>query len=636
MTHFLEAIIIEGREGKQRRLGFRPGVNIITGGGSKGKSTVLHIIAYCLGATRCDIPVGKVRDYASWYFLVLNAGKGRALIGRKAPAIGAKVSDEAYFDQGSDPTVPRPVFSNHSVWSACRSLGELIGLPRGEFRLQDNSIYEDLDVVHGSLEMQDVLPLLLQPQDVIATSRLFASFTERPAKDRTEMMKIALGIVSPNFLHLRAQRDKLTKRKRAFEREEKVQKEIYQKAMSNLGHIWQQAIFAGVVVSRPLTSPDQVRTEVENLKTVSTVEVSLSATDKALLAELDSRSQTLRREMRQISRDLHQIDRLKQVAREAELSLHAESSRMRVVDLLGVPMQTDVVCPLCGSGFGENAVSVLAEMQTELDAELAFTASIPPRLDTAESTLQDKAVRIRKDLREVERRLDDLRKQEPALTLTQERVERERKIGSLETALGAMTTAPGRHSGLDAVDAELNEVENKLQSLPEEREALNVARALSSRMTSVAREFEKMNLNDGFLKFDDTFSTIEREQGGKRELLDILGGAEIYVMHHIAAFLGMHEYLSEPETKSFVPRFLVFDQPSQAYFPAESDQNRTDMVAVRAIYDLIFRFVARLENRIQIIVLDHADFSGEDEQFDDVRINWHGNDGLINDDADGP
>lgn len=634
MTHFLEAIIIEGREGKRRRLGFRPGINIISGVGSKGKSTVLHIIAYCLGATRCDIPVGKVREFASWYFLSLNIGKGCALIGRRAPGAGAQVSDEAYFVYAAAPTVPRPMHSNHSIGSACRSLAEVLGLPRGEFRLQDKSVYDDLDIARGNLELRDLLPLLLQPQDVIATRRLFASFTDRSAKDRTEMMKIALGIVNPNLLQLRAQQDSLTKRKRVFEREEKLRREEYQKALSNVQHIWQQAIFAGVVNSKPLTSTEQARAEVNSLKEMSSLELATAAgaADNKVLTDLDAKSQTLRRELRHVVRDLQQIGRTKQAARDAERSLRTESSRLRVVDLLGVPMETDIACPLCGSSVGENAAATLAEMQTELDAELTFTASIPPNLDAAESKLQDAAARIRTELREIERTLDNLRKQEPALTLTQDRIERERKIGSLETSLDAVPAAPGRHPGLDAVDAELNEVGSKLQALPAERQALDVAQALSARMTAMAREFERMHIGEGRLSFDATLSTIELEQNGKKEPLYILGGAEIHVMFHLAAFLGLHEYLSDPETNSFVPRLLVLDQPSQAYFPAESDKKGTDIDAVRSIYDLIFRFTERVENRVQIIALDHADFSDDDARFRSVRVDWHGADGLMNDD----
>jgi hypothetical protein len=631
MKQFLQAIVIEGRQGKQRRLEFRPGVNIITGSGSKGKSTVLHIIAYCLGADRCDIPLGKTRDYASWYFLVLNVGKGRVVIGRKAPAVGADLSDQAYYAYGSTPLVPEPAYSNHSIRSACHLLGEVIGLPRGEFRLQDESVYDELDVARQNIEMSDVLPLLLQRQDVIATRRLWASFTDRSAKDRPEIMRIALGIVDPNLLQLRAQQNKLAKRKRAFEADERQQRSEHQKSRGNLELIWQQAVLAGVVPPHPLGAVDQARAAVEALKSASDVELakSLSAVDNKPLLDLDAKSGELRRELRRIHRDLQQIYRLRKFAREATAALQVESSRMRVVDVLGTQPHGGIACPLCGSGVGESTTAVLAEMQTELDAELEFTASIPPNLDDAESSLQKDHTRIRGELGTIERSLDALRKQEPALTFTKDRLDRERQIGALEGALRIMAPAPRRHPGRDAIEAEARDVEEKLASLRSVREAPDVMRLLSSNMTSIAREFNKINLGDGSLSFDANLSTLVREQGSRKEPLPILGGAEIHVMYHVAAFLGFHAYLSSPEARSFVPRFVVFDQPSQAYFPAESDQEGPDMEAVRSIYELIFRYSARVGERVQIIALDHADFSQNDEQFRAARLDWHGSDGLI-------
>lgn len=37
-------------------------VNIITGGSQTGKSAIIPIIDYCLGAGDCTIPVGVIRD----------------------------------------------------------------------------------------------------------------------------------------------------------------------------------------------------------------------------------------------------------------------------------------------------------------------------------------------------------------------------------------------------------------------------------------------------------------------------------------------------------------------------------------------------------------------------------------------
>ncbi|KYG10181.1 hypothetical protein BE21_13550 [Sorangium cellulosum] len=104
-------------------------------------------------------------------------------------------------------------------------------------------------------------------------------------------------------------------------------------------------------------------------------------------------------------------------------------------------------------------------------------------------------------------------------------------------------------------------------------------------------------------------------------------------MYHLCALLGLHWHLKD--TNSFVPRLVVFDQPSQAYFPSDGDQKGTDWDAVRSIYEMLFRFVMDTENQIQVLALDHADFSRQDDRFRAaVRANWHGYDGLIRDTPD--
>ena len=64
-----------------------------------------------------------------------------------------------------------------------------------------------------------------------------------------------------------------------------------------------------------------------------------------------------------------------------------------------------------------------------------------------------------------------------------------------------------------------------------------------------------------------------------------------------------------------VPGFLVYDQPSQVYFPRgfEADTRplagRTrdeDIDAVRSVFETIGAEVLKAEGRLQAIVLDHA------------------------------
>ena len=187
--------------------------------------------------------------------------------------------------------------------------------------------------------------------------------------------------------------------------------------------------------------------------------------------------------------------------------------------------------------------------------------------------------------------------------------------------------SPSLDSEIGAIEAALEDVRRKIQEAAADLDEGVIREDLRSRMTAQAREFSRMSLGDGSILFDADFSTIELERGGRRTPLSILGGAEIHVMYHISAFLGLHHYLADRQ--SFVPQLLVLDQSSQPYFPSEDDD--TDIGAVRSIYDRLFAFAEQVENKVQIIALDHADFSDVDERFRAAKGNrsWRGNVGLV-------
>lgn len=91
--------------------------------------------------------------------------------------------------------------------------------------------------------------------------------------------------------------------------------------------------------------------------------------------------------------------------------------------------------------------------------------------------------------------------------------------------------------------------------------------------------------------------------------------------YHIAAFLGIHEFLLQEENLELPPlSFLVIDQPSQVYFPSselgsnalDEDINnlrktRTeDLIATRRIFEVLSEGIRRTNSNLQIIVLEHA------------------------------
>ena len=77
-----------------RRLQFQLGkVNVISGASRTGKSAVIPIIDYCLGAGTCSIPVKTIRKYCEWFGVVVATAQGDKLLARREPGAQRSTDD---------------------------------------------------------------------------------------------------------------------------------------------------------------------------------------------------------------------------------------------------------------------------------------------------------------------------------------------------------------------------------------------------------------------------------------------------------------------------------------------------------------------------------------------------------------
>jgi hypothetical protein len=112
-----------------------------------------------------------------------------------------------------------------------------------------------------------------------------------------------------------------------------------------------------------------------------------------------------------------------------------------------------------------------------------------------------------------------------------------------------------------------------------------------------------------------------------------MGSGANWVSFHLLIHFALHQYFIQ--TNRPVPRFLMIDQPTQAYFPPEKDVNNdgliqesSDEIAVRKIFDFIIDITNKLESNFQVIITDHAHL--RTEKFERcVREEWRNGQKLI-------
>jgi hypothetical protein len=137
-----------------------------------------------------------------------------------------------------------------------------------------------------------------------------------------------------------------------------------------------------------------------------------------------------------------------------------------------------------------------------------------------------------------------------------------------------------------------------------------------------------------FLIKDLTISV--KSSSGRTDYLWEIGSGSNWLAYHISVTLGFQLFFNNQDHSS-VPNFIVYDQPSQVYFPKKlaikDDQkdldpkleNDEDQIAVKKIFKTMSEALRVSKNSIQIIVLEHADSSiwGDIENAHEV-CEWRG------------
>jgi hypothetical protein len=243
-----------------------------------------------------------------------------------------------------------------------------------------------------------------------------------------------------------------------------------------------------------------------------------------------------------------------------------------------------------------------------------------PRIDQARAKLLEARRTIRSELADIDTALEDLAQADELreavqLTWQQQSFVRGRIAQFLDTVSLADNDA------LSALERTVQDLEKQINRLnheldPEElRSAVNsLLNIVGRRLTELARSFPLEHSQHG-VRIDPYRLTVVADtlQGPAYMDAGAIGSGMSWVGYHLAAYLALHDYFIDANRP--VPRFIVLDQPSQAFFPRDRDTggdlielSDVDRTNTRKLYEMIFKVVSELEGQLQVIVFDHADF----------------------------
>jgi len=620
-----------------REIDFKPGkLNIITGASGTGKSSLINIFRFCLGSSSPDVPIGPISQSVAWYAIVLRIGATHYFIGRPAPTDTVEVTAALLLIEPEFLPDKSALTPNTTAENVREYLGSAIGI-------EENLNVPGPGQTRRALAAGFVHSLYycFQGQGEIANPEVLFHHQNR------EWQSQAIRDTLPYFLGAQRNED-LNKRQQLAElrRDLRIAEQRLSQAEaeqldfgSRTEALLMEAVDVGLAESLPPDLPSLSSEDAFGVmrSLLSQPVVTAGADDvgggfEQLQLELgDQRSRA-----REIADELRGLEGFGRSATNYSDELGEHRSRLSSIGLIPDETAASADCPLCGSELGDSEgtdyEAVLADL-AGTSRRLELAARDTPRIEKAREQLLGERQRVLL-------RIDEINSSLTVLSATNEIAAREREQVNLQSYVRGKiaqflevrtATVPDELAGLRRSIARLRDRASSLE------EALDPALVRSRLESAIARVNKTLTQLASLLGLEHADQGVRLDPNRLTVVADTLDGPAYldagqigsglnWVGYHLAVYLALHEFFIENSRP--VPRFMLVDQPSQAFFPRDrttggdmEELADSDRESTKRLYRLMYDEVSRHDGALQIIALDHADFD-EDWFQESVQERW--------------
>lgn len=611
---------------------FMPGkLNVITGASRTGKSAIIPIIDYCLASKDCSIPIDTIRDHASWYGIVIETASEQLLIARKVPS-GTQSSNQFFLMRGKELIAPVVIVDSNENRDGIKLL--LDGLSAVPYLALNGS--EESSSYSSRLSFRDLMAFVFQSQDIVANQNIL--FYKTHAHEHREKLRnwfpFIIGAETTEILQARIRIQEIEKKLNRLKREVERMGAVSATWVSNMqGHLriakeyglleadYQESsdprILLDTAAELLMDIPDHSRSNMGNI-----------TQSNAELRELEIREGELSFEIASIKKRLQDLKGLQGGLVDYGNAVRRRKDRLHISQwLMDIDHQAGD-CPSCGSTEHPLAKAELAKISkvfAQLEGEAKRVAEIPGAFPREEEKLKidlDRALEEKKILTE---RFDLLRTSD---RFAQEEFQRRKNMYLFLGQLRAnfeyfqkLGDGGEFRQQIEDYQTEYNRL-SKIIDIQGVNRRINAATEIIS--AKMLTYLKTLDVEDKYQEVAPRFDIKDLNikvmgSGGYLYYLSEVGSASNWVSFHIALMCALQEYFRGLKN-SPVPSFVIFDQPSQVYFPKLKKQEVAveqeisiqftqdeDADAVKKIFATIAASISSSAGQWQAIVLDHAD-----------------------------
>jgi len=632
MKFYIRKIIIYPKDSqfKPRTIDFDPAkINVITGTSGRGKSAITHIIDYCLGSSKCAIPVGPIRSTVSWYGLLVEVNNLMIFLARQEPSDKQATDSYCVIESPDLSHSIQPTRNTNRAAFKAR-INVLLGLPSLELSGGDSKGGFD-----GRPSFRDMAAFNFLPQHIIANPQALFFKTDT-AEHRERLIKIlplALGAVDTQYLLDEHEERDLARRLQANDDDLRRRRKATEARVADLRGLALRAQELGLLGVDTI-DPSDVNTIATRfrqiLKTPTQDILSASLTGKTeaaleTLNKLHEQELTIGRKLEERRRQLLRIQQLNQSVIEYESQLEAQVSRLEPVGWFQEHLAIDAACPFCD--VSSNAAKT--ELVKLSDAAKRFSNKVRT-VGRGPAALERERAKLSPEIRDLEEQLAYIRKTRFEAEATSNQAEKSRQtreeifrlLGRIEQALSEiekLESGGELETRAASLRAQLMTIQRRLASHNKVRRQAVALDHISLLMKPLSEFLHLERMGDIARLIPSELALVFDSKDGRKDHLWEIGSGENWMGYHIVLLLALHEYFLSLN-QCPVPSFLVIDQPTQVYFPArndtydqvrnaasEDDIRTGDILKARRIFEALSLASMRMNRNLQIIVTEHAD-----------------------------
>jgi hypothetical protein len=613
----IKSLIFYNKKGDKRILPFEIGkVNIITGESKTGKTAIIDVVNYCLGSEACNVSEGVIRQSVEWFSILLQYEQEQVFIARQNPNSLNQASTEFIYFANAD-KIEIPELDKLQNNSDIRTLKEFFTKKLFIAEFTNTPVSGTRDPLAVNFKHSRFYSY--QPQDLIAQRNFLFYNQSDPfvAFSIKDTLPYFLGAIREDSMKVEQE---ITNKKRELSRHEKDLKEY--ERLKNEGS---QKIFELVNEAKQLNliSVDRLAEDstqaLDALREAFTWEQTANETaqgeNENLKKLLDEKSD-LEKDLSRKRDDVKAVTTFIKQTSDYSTEVTQQKARLESIKLFDETETELHNCPLCSQYIETEIPSIAAinKSLADLSENLTTTIAERPKLGQYIERLNLEQDNLKK---QIEIRQNGIKtiyiEQQQAAKQKDLNLRRGKTIGKISLFLESFKAVEEDNTLKKKIEKLLVEIAalEKVVGSEEKEERLNsILNQINIQMTNWSKNLD-LEYQDAPIRFDIKKLTIFADTPTKSISLNQTGSGANWIAYHLLIHFALHKHFVKANRP--VPRFLILDQPSQAYYPPDKDAElkgklatNSDETAVKQIYDFILLATNELAPHFQVIITDHA------------------------------